>query len=146
MTKKNEVEETIEEVDDYDQKLKFINKIANPLANKKLTKRLFKCVKKASAHKTFLRQGLKEVQKHIRRGEKGLVIFAGDVSPVDTYSHMPIVCEEAKIPYCYVPSKLDLGHALGSKKSACVVMVKSKADYKDVYDKCVESVRELPTL
>lgn len=25
----------------------------------------------ASAHKTYLRQGLKEVQKHIRRGEKG---------------------------------------------------------------------------
>jgi ribosomal protein L7Ae-like RNA K-turn-binding protein len=71
------------------------------------------------------------------------VIFAGDVNPIDTYSHMPVVCEEANIPYCYVPSKLDLGHAMGSKKSACVVLIKTKDDYKDVYEKCLESVKSL---
>jgi ribosomal protein L7Ae-like RNA K-turn-binding protein len=73
-----------------------------------------------------------------------LVVFAGDVYPIDTYSHMPIVCEEANIPYCFVPSKLDLGHAMGSKKSACVVLVKAKEDYKDLYDKCIETLRDLP--
>ncbi len=81
--------------DEYEQKLKFINQIAHPLASKKLVKRLLKCVKKgivlysneiskllnliasilyfdqASGHKNYVRQGLKEVQKHIRRGEKG---------------------------------------------------------------------------
>ena len=73
-------------------------------------------------------------------------MFAGDVNPIDTYSHMPIVCEEAKVPYCFVPSKLDLGHAMGSKKSACVLMIKQKDDYKDAYLKCVESVKDLPSL
>jgi ribosomal protein L7Ae-like RNA K-turn-binding protein len=57
---------------------------------------------------------------------------------------MPIVCEEANIPYCFVPSKLDLGHALGSKKSACVVLIKSKEDYKGDYEKVYESVKALP--
>jgi hypothetical protein len=57
--------------DDYEKKMQFINPIASPMASKKLVKRLFKCIKKASKHKTFIRQGLKEVQKHIRRGEKG---------------------------------------------------------------------------
>jgi H/ACA ribonucleoprotein complex subunit 2 len=57
---------------------------------------------------------------------------------------MPIVCEEASIPYIYIPSKLDLGHAMGSKKSACVVLVKPKDDFKDVYDKCVEYVKSTP--
>ncbi len=71
-------------------------------------------------------------------------MFAGDVSPIDTYSHMPIVCEEANIPYCFVPSKLDLGHALGSKKSACVVLIKSKEDYKGDYEKVYECVKALP--
>ena len=71
------------------------------------------------------------------------MIFAGDVNPIDTYSHMPIVCEEASIPYCFVPSKLDLGHSMGSKKSACVVMIKVKDDFKDVYDKCLENVKTL---
>ena len=68
---KEEVEMEQEEVDDYELKLKFLNPIASPIANKKLVKRLFKCVKKASTHKMFVRQGLKEVQKYIRRGEKG---------------------------------------------------------------------------
>ncbi len=90
-------EEVIEnggaEVDEYEKKLKFINQIAHPLASKKLVKRLLKCVKKgiwnkniltgllikthnlASGHKNYVRQGLKEVQKHIRRGEKGSVLI-----------------------------------------------------------------------
>ena len=34
-----------------------------------------------------------------------LVIFAGDISPIDVYSHMPVACEEAELPYCYVPSR-----------------------------------------
>jgi H/ACA ribonucleoprotein complex subunit 2 len=32
--------------DDYEEKLKFLNAIARPVANKKLAKRLFKCIKK----------------------------------------------------------------------------------------------------
>jgi hypothetical protein len=39
-------QELVEEVDDYEEKTKFLNKIANPLASKKLVKRLLKCVKK----------------------------------------------------------------------------------------------------
>ncbi len=41
-----EMVETQEEQDDYEQKLKFLNTIAKPIANKKLAKRLFKCIKK----------------------------------------------------------------------------------------------------
>lgn len=32
-------------------------------------------------------------------------MLAGDVSPLDVISHMPVVCEDADIPYCYAPSK-----------------------------------------
>ncbi len=35
-----------DEVDEYEQKLRFVNSIANPIASKKLTKKLFKCIKK----------------------------------------------------------------------------------------------------
>lgn len=34
-----------------------------------------------------------------------IVVLAGDVSPLDVISHMPVVCEDADIPYCYAPSK-----------------------------------------
>ena len=35
----------------------------------------------------------------------------GDVLPIDVYSCMPIMCEDAKLPYCYVPARVDLGLA-----------------------------------
>lgn len=38
-----------------------------------------------------------------------ICIFAADVSPVDTISHLPISCEENGIPYCYVRSRMELG-------------------------------------
>ena len=34
-----------------------------------------------------------------------IIVLAGDVSPVDVISFMPVVCEEAGLPYCYIPTK-----------------------------------------
>ena len=33
-------------------------------------------------------------------------IIAGDISPIDVISHVPVLCEDSKVPYIYVPSKL----------------------------------------
>jgi hypothetical protein len=41
-------EDAGDEVDDYDDKIKLVNAISQPLASKKLTKRLLKCVKKGT--------------------------------------------------------------------------------------------------
>jgi H/ACA ribonucleoprotein complex subunit 2 len=32
-------------------------------------------------------------------------VLAGDISPIDVITHIPIVCEDNKVPYIYVPSK-----------------------------------------
>jgi hypothetical protein len=32
-------------------------------------------------------------------------VIAGNVSPIDVITHVPILCEEANVPYIYVPSK-----------------------------------------
>ena len=58
---------------------------------------LYKCIKKASKHKTYVRNGLKDVQARIRKGEKGIVIFAGDVTPIEVMCHLPAVCEEKNL-------------------------------------------------
>ena len=47
-----------------------------------------------------------QVSKAIRKKEKGVVIFAGDVSPIDVYSAMPVACEDAGLPYIYVPARI----------------------------------------
>lgn len=120
-----------------------IGPIANPLASRKLTKKLYKVIKKAQKQKQ-LRKGVREVQKFVRKGEKGLIIFAGDTSPIEVICHMPAVCEETDIPYCYTPSKEDLGAACGSKRPTCMVMVKKHEDYEELYNELNGDVRSLP--
>lgn len=88
--------------------------------------------------------GLKEVQRRIRRGETGLVIFAGDITPIDIMSHMPGVCETKNLPYCYVPSREDLGSAMGVKRSAVMVLIRKQENYSDLYDECLSEIKGLP--
>lgn len=90
-----------------------------------------------------MRNGLKDVQTRIRKGETGIVIFAGDVTPIDIMCHLPIVCEEKNIPYCYTPSRTDLGAALGIKRGCLMVLIREHDDYKDAYDECKEEIKNL---
>merc|ERR1712168_635197 len=71
-----------EERASYEEQIKLVNAISTPMASKKLTKRVFKCAKKASKEKTNgLRRGVKDVLKFIKKGEKGLAVLAGDTFP-----------------------------------------------------------------
>ncbi|XVE54621.1 hypothetical protein DITRI_Ditri03aG0096700 [Diplodiscus trichospermus] len=99
--------------------------IAKPLAGKKLCKKTLKFVRKAAERKC-LKRGVKEVVKSIRRGHKGLCVLAGNISPIDVITHVPILCEEAEIPYVYVPSKEDLAAAGATKRPTCCVLVLTK--------------------
>lgn len=137
-------EDTITELS-YEDKLNYCNAIAKPMASKKLTKKIYKLLKKAMKHKkTHVRNGIKEVQKGIRKGEKGLIILAGDVMPIDMYSHVPALCEEKDYPYCYVPSRGDLGNAMGFYRSAILVLIREHPDYKELYDECYKEIKTLP--
>ncbi|KAK3877263.1 hypothetical protein Pcinc_018018 [Petrolisthes cinctipes] len=127
----------------YEEKLKFVSVIAQPMASKKLAGRVYKLVKKASKHKKFLLCGVKVVQQKLRRGERGIVIFAGDVSPIEIMCHLPAVCEEKELPYIYIPSRLDLGSAMGSLSTICMLILEH-ADYKDSYDKVLEDIKKVP--
>uniref|UniRef100_A0AAX7TMR8 H/ACA ribonucleoprotein complex subunit 2 n=1 Tax=Astatotilapia calliptera TaxID=8154 RepID=A0AAX7TMR8_ASTCA len=89
----------------YQELIAHLNPIAQPLASKKLSKKLYKCVKKAAKVKN-IRRGVKEVQKFINKGEKGIVVMAGDTLPIDVYSHLPVMCEDRSLPYAYIPSKV----------------------------------------
>ncbi|KAK8537653.1 hypothetical protein V6N13_096536 [Hibiscus sabdariffa] len=107
------------------KKMLALAPIAKPLAGKKLCKKTLKLVRKAAEHKC-LKRGVKEVVKSIRRGHKGLCVIAGNISPIDVITHVPILCEEADIPYIYVPSKEDLATAGATKRPTCCVLVLTK--------------------
>merc|ERR1712228_572387 len=128
----------------YEDRLKYVSIISKPMAPKKLTKKLYKCIKKGMKHKTFVRNGLKDVQSRIRKGETGLVVFAGDVTPIDVMCHLPAVCEEKNLPYVYTPSRQDLGTAMGVKRGSLMVLIREHDDYKDLYEECKAEIEKLP--
>ncbi|XP_026322905.1 H/ACA ribonucleoprotein complex subunit 2-like protein [Hyposmocoma kahamanoa] len=127
----------------YDEKVDHCSVIAKPMAPKKLSKKIYKLIKKSSSHKNYIRNGLKIVQKQLRLGEKGIVVFAGDISPIEIMCHLPAVCEEKDIPYCYTPSRKDIGSAMGTMRGCIMVMVKEHDDYKELFDEVKGDIKML---
>jgi H/ACA ribonucleoprotein complex subunit 2 len=141
MGKKRAAEEgAAAEEEDAPKKLRLVSPIANPLADKKLTKKVLKTVKAAAGEK-LIRRGVKEVVKALKKGETGLSIIAGDISPVEVICHVPILCEEKNVAYVYVPSKEDLGLASLTKRPTSIVLVKHGAAFADAYAECEKEVR-----
>ncbi|KAG2661245.1 H/ACA ribonucleoprotein complex subunit 2-like protein [Panicum virgatum] len=114
--------------------------IAKPLAGKKLCKRTLKLVRRASEAKC-LKRGVKEVVKSIRRGNKGICVIAGNISPIDVITHVPILCEEANVPYIYVPSKEDLATAGTTKRPTCCVLVLTKPTKGELSEEVKEKLK-----
>jgi len=83
-----------------------------------------------------IHRGVKECEKAIKKTPikkpasaplsdvPGLVIIAGDISPMDVIMHFPILCEEHGIPYLYIKSRAELGVAACTKRATSVVMLK----------------------
>jgi H/ACA ribonucleoprotein complex subunit 2 len=122
-----------------------LSPIATPLAGESLTKKLLKLVKRASKVKTALKRGVKEVVKSARKDQPGLCIIAGDISPIDVITHLPILCEEKRIAYCYVHSKAALGAAAQTKRPTSCVMITPPSDFEhqESYDDLRKAVNKI---
>ena len=71
-----------------------------------------------------VRKGTNETTKAVERGKAKLVVIAEDVDPPEVVAHLPLLCEERKTPYVFVPSKEKLGSSAGigvPAASACIV-------------------------
>jgi H/ACA ribonucleoprotein complex subunit 2 len=78
---------------------------------------------------------------------------------MDIISHLPLLSEEAGIPYVFVASKEELGHASSTKRpTSCVLVcpdtkkkkrkegevekpIEEEDDYRELYDECFEEVK-----
>ncbi|ODM18614.1 hypothetical protein SI65_05231 [Aspergillus cristatus] len=113
---------------------------ANPLVEDKSAKKVLKSVKKAAVNKC-LKRGVKEVVKALRKSPvpapnessplpNGVVVLAGDISPMDVISHIPLLCEDHGIPYVFVTSRAELGNSAATKRPTSVIMVVPKSAAK----------------
>ncbi len=78
-----------------------------------------------------IRKGTNESTKAIERGSAKLVVIAEDVEPPQIVAHLPIICEERKIPYLFVPSKLELGKSAGLDVGSAAVSILEAGDGAD---------------
>jgi large subunit ribosomal protein L7Ae len=68
-------------------------------------------------------KGTNETTKAVERGRAKLVVIAEDVDPPEVVAHLPLLCDERKISYVFVPSKQKLGSSTGIAiyaASACI--------------------------
>ena len=70
-----------------------------------------------------IRKGTNETTKAVERAVAKLVLIAEDVDPPQVVAHLPILCEERKIAFMFVPSKLDLGRSAGIDVGCAAISV-----------------------
>eukprot|EP01113_Clastostelium_recurvatum_P016430 TRINITY_DN1939_c0_g1_i1.p1 TRINITY_DN1939_c0_g1~~TRINITY_DN1939_c0_g1_i1.p1 ORF type:complete len:147 (-),score=34.37 TRINITY_DN1939_c0_g1_i1:49-459(-) len=126
--------------------------IATPLANDRLTSKLLKLIKKATKEKQ-VKRGVKEVVKVMRKTKAGqlkpnknrICVIAGNISPIDVLSHIPVLCEDNNIDYIYVPSKEDLGASSGTKRptSCALVDLSAESEHIELLKECKEKMKKL---
>jgi len=90
-----------------------------------------------------LRKGTNESTKAIERAVAKLVLIAEDVDPPQVVAHLPILCEERKISYLFVPSKLDLGRAAGIDVGCAAVSVVEGGEGAKTLKELIDSTEQL---
>ena len=75
-----------------------------------------------------VRKGTNETTKAVERAQAKLVIIAEDVDPPEVVAHLPLICDERKIPYVFVPSKQKIGSATGIDVPAAAASIVEVGD------------------
>jgi large subunit ribosomal protein L7Ae len=76
----------------------------------------------------IVRKGTNETTKAVERAQAKLVIIAEDVDPPEVVAHLPLLCDERKIPYVFVPTKEQIGKALGIDVPAAAACITKEGD------------------
>jgi len=90
-----------------------------------------------------VRKGTNEVTKAIERGISKLVLIAEDVEPPEVVAHLPILCEERGAAYAFVPSKQELGKALGIDVTSAAAAILDAGDAQHIVDQIIASLSQL---
>ncbi|MHA2365300.1 MAG: ribosomal L7Ae/L30e/S12e/Gadd45 family protein [Candidatus Hodarchaeales archaeon] len=94
----------------------------------------------------LIRKGTNETTKAIERNTAKLVFIALDVEPPEIVGHLPLLCEEKKIPYVYIPTKKELGKNSGLEVSVSSSAITHFSDFEKDAEKIVERCKELANL
>ncbi len=110
-----------------------------------LAEKAYEALKKARETGGKIKKGTNETTKAVEKGLAKLVLIAEDVDPPEIVAHLPLLCEDKKIPYVYVPSKKKLGEAAGIEVAAASAAIIEPGQAKDLVEEIIKEVNEIRT-
>jgi len=87
-----------------------------------------------------IRKGANEATKSIESGTAALVVIAEDVDPEEVVMHLPMICGEKNIAYCYVSTKKELGTAAGLPVTCAAIAIEKPGNAAELVKSIVEKV------
>jgi len=90
-----------------------------------------------------IRKGTNEATKAIERGKAKLVLIAENVQPPEVVAHLPLLCDERKAPYVYVPEKQRIGEALGIGVSSAAAAIEEAGDADKLVQEIVAKLKDI---
>ncbi len=88
-----------------------------------------------------IKKGVNETTKSVERKQAHFVVLAEDVTPEEIVVHIPILCKEKGVPYAFVPTRKDLGNALGMGVGTSSVAVENAGE---ATEKLQDILKKLP--
>jgi len=90
-----------------------------------------------------IRKGMNETTKAVERGIAKLAVIAGDVEPEEIVMHLPVLCDEKKIPYVYTSSKVELGRSAGIDVASAAICIIDPGEGKDALKEVLQKIEEI---
>jgi len=108
-----------------------------------IAEKAYEALRKARESGGKVKKGTNETTKAVERGLAKLVLIAEDVDPPEVVMHLPLLCEERKVPYLYVPSKKRLGEASGIEVAAASAAIIEVGGAKELVEELIKAYQEL---
>jgi len=109
---------------------------------KELKEKQFELIEKVT--KTGkIRIGVNETTKAVERGKAKIIFIAEDVSPQELVMHLPLLCEEKKIPYSFISTKKELGEKAGIAVGTASIALVEEGNAKKELEEVIKKVSEL---
>ena len=90
-----------------------------------------------------VKKGTNETTKAVERGNAELVFVAEDVQPEEIVMHLPELADEKGIPFVFVETQDDIGHAAGLEVGSAAAAVTDSGEAEDDVEDIAGKVEEL---
>ena len=90
-----------------------------------------------------VKKGTNETTKAIERGNASLVVIAEDVQPEEIVLNLPELADEKGIPFIFVETQDDVGHAAGLEVGSAAAAITDAGDAEGDVEDIGQKVEDL---